>query len=243
MKFISAILASVIVSLFSFVGAFSLILNKRLLNSLLHFLISFAAGTLISGAFLHLIPESAEKSENAFILVILGFFIFFIMEKYLYWRHCHKGENCEIHPVRYLNLIGDGLHNFIDGILIGASFFIDLKFGITSTIMIIFHEIPQELGDFGVLLYSGLSIKKALILNFISALTAVIGALSGFMLSSNIIKFTPVFMAISAGGFIYIAAADLIPELSREKNLKKSSFSILFFILGIVIFILLKHSH
>jgi zinc and cadmium transporter len=235
------VLATFLVSLISFIGAISLVIKKDFLKKWIMALVSFASGTLISGAFLHLIPEAYEKSEKTFINVLIGFFIFFIMEKYFHWRHCHKDEKCEIHPVSYLNLIGDGIHNIFDGILIGVSFTIDIKTGIISTLLIIFHEIPQELGDFGILIYSGLKISKALLLNFVSGLTAIIGGVTGYLAGEKISNFTPLLMAISAGGFIYISASDLVPELTKEKEIKQSLKAVFFFLLGIILMLILKH--
>ncbi len=248
MNFIIAIIASIIVSLVSFIGALALLMNNRSLNKVLMFLISFSAGGLIGGAFLHLIPEAVKHSGeniNIFNFVILGFVLFFILEKYLYWRHCHKGEQCEIHPhpVTYLNLIGDGIHNFIDGAIIGLSFYVDIKVGIVSTLMVILHEIPQELGDFGVLLYGGLTKFKALFYNFLSALTAVVGTIVGFFVSENVHNIIVYLLPIAAGGFIYIAASDLIPEIQKQKKLKLANVSLVFFIFGIIIMYLLKLHH
>jgi len=236
MNFIWALGASIIVSLISLIGVVSLLLREKLLNKILLVLVSFGAGSLIGGAFLHLLPEALEKGENSFevfLYVILGFIFFFILEKYFYWRHCHK-EKCEIHAFTYLNLIGDGIHNFIDGLIIGTSFFINIKIGVSATIAIIFHEIPQELGDFGILLYGGFSKFKALLYNFLSATTAIIGTIIGFVFSSRMSDFSNILLPIAAGSFIYIAACDLIPELHKEPDRTKSMISMLFFLLGIL---------
>nr|MCK4930304.1 ZIP family metal transporter [Nanoarchaeota archaeon] len=163
----------------------------------------------------------------------------FVLEKFLFWRHCHK-EHCEVHTFTYLNLIGDGLHNFIDGAIIAASFLVDFSLGISTTLAVIFHEIPQEIGDFCILIYGGWERKKALIFNFISALMAVIGALAVYFFSNQISDLIPILLSFAAGGFIYIAASDLIPELHKEPNLKKSLVSFSFFLLGIVFMFLLK---
>jgi len=209
-------------------------------------LIGFAAGGLIGGAFLHLLPEAIEKSEkssNVFLFAIVGFILFFMLEKYLYWRHCHKGEKCDIHAFTYLNLIGDGIHNFIDGLVIGASFFVDIKIGIVTTMAIVLHEIPQELGDFGVLIYGGFAKSKALFYNFLSALTAIVGTIIGYYISNSVESIGIFLLPFAAGGFIYIAASDLIPELHRQKDLKKANISIIFFILGILFMYLIKFIH
>jgi len=245
MNFSLAIGASVIVSLISLVGIFNLLLNEKLLNKILIILIGFSTGGLIGGAFLHLLPEAMEKRKNSsdiFGFVIVGFILFFILEKYLYWRHCHKGEKCDVHVgmFTYLNLIGDGIHNFIDGLVMGASFFIDIKIGITTTFAIILHEIPQELGDFGVLVYGGFNKSKALFYNFLSAITAIIGTIVGYYISNKVESITVFLLPFAAGGFIYIASCDLIPELHKQKDLKISNISIIFFILGILFMYLVK---
>lgn len=244
MNLLWALGASVIVSLVSLVGILSLLLNEKLLNRVLILLVGFSAGALIGGAFLHLLPETLEGTAGSlkpFIYLILGFVLFFILEKYLYWRHCHKGK-CEIHTFNYLNLIGDGIHNFIDGLIIGASFIIDIKVGVATTVAIIAHEIPQELGDFGVLLYGGFSKYKAIFYNSLSAVTAIFGTIAGYYFANQIGGFSNMLLAIAAGGFIYIASCDLIPELHKQPDLKSSTLSMLFFILGILLMLWLRLS-
>lgn len=230
------ILATIVVSLISFIGIITLSLKGQKLDKILLFLIGLSAGTLMGGAFLHLLPEATEAntSLDVFILVLVGFITFFIIEKVLHWRHCHKGE-CEVHTFTYMNLIGDSIHNFIDGLIIAASFITSVPLGITTTIAISSHEIPQEIGDFGVLIYGGFSKKKALVLNFIIALTAVLGGLTGFIISSLIENMVLYILPFAAGGFIYIAATDLIPEIKKELNMKKYMATLLVFILGILI--------
>jgi len=228
--------ASIVVSLISFVGVISLLLKESILSKILLFLISFSAGALIGGAFLHLIPEAVEKSGHSsqvYLFVIVGFILFFILEKYLHWRHCHKGK-CEIHTFTYLNLVGDGVHNFIDGLIIGSSFVVNINFGVATSFAIIMHEIPQEIGDFGVLVYGGLSKNKALFYNFLSAITAILGTAIGFALANVSDGFLKLLMPMAAGGFIYIASCDLIPELHKQQDIKKATLSMLVFILGVV---------
>lgn len=235
MNLIWALGASIVVSLISFVGVISLLLKENLLNKILLLLISFSAGALIGGAFLHLIPEAVEKSGHSnevYLFVIVGFILFFVLEKYLHWRHCHKGK-CEIHMFTYINLVGDGIHNFIDGLIIGSSFMVNVSFGLTTTFAIVMHEIPQEIGDFGVLVYGGLNKNKALFYNFLSALTAVLGTAIGYALANTSDVFLKLLMPVAAGGFIYIASCDLIPELHKEQNLKKATLSMAVFILGV----------
>lgn len=234
MNFIWALAASLIVSLISLAGIITLLLKERLLGEILLLLISFSAGALIGGAFLHLIPEAVEKSGHSqvYSLVIIGFILFFILEKYLHWRHCHEGK-CDIHTFTYLNLFGDGAHNFIDGIIIGSSFVVNVNFGIATSFAIIMHEIPQEIGDFGVLVYGGLSKHKALFYNFLSAATAILGTIIGFILASASDIFLKLLMPLAAGGFIYIASCDLVPELHKEQDIRKATLAMAAFILGV----------
>lgn len=234
MNFIWAISASIVVSLISFVGVITLLLKENVLEKILLLLISFSAGALIGGAFLHLIPEAVEKSgqSGVYLFVIVGIILFFILEKYLHWRHCHKGK-CDIHTFTYLNLVGDGVHNFIDGLIIGSSFVVSVTFGIATSFAIIMHEIPQEIGDFGVLVYGGLNKNKALFYNFLSAITAVIGTVIGYVLANTSDDFLKLLMPVAAGGFIYIASCDLIPELHKQSDIKKATLSMVVFILGV----------
>lgn len=236
------LISTFIVSLISLAGVVTLCLKDKLLARILFYLIGFSAGALIGGAFLHILPEvlSRTSSTTTFYYLIAGFVFFFLMEKYFYWRHCHEGRTCDVHAVTYLNLVGDGFHNFIDGIVIAASFIVSLKLGVVTTVAIILHEIPQELGDFGVLVYGGFSKKKALICNFLSALVAIIGAVCGYFLTDFSHGSTNIILPITAGGFIYIAASDLIPELHKENNLKRSSLAFLAFLSGIIFMALAK---
>jgi len=244
MNLIWALTASIVISLISFVGAISLLLKENILNKLLLMLISFSAGALIGGAFLHLIPEAAEKSPHGevYIFVILGFIFFFILEKYLHWRHCHE-DKCDVHMFTYLNLVGDGIHNLVDGLIIGASFVVNFNFGLATSFAIIMHEIPQEIGDFGVLIYGGFSRNKALFYNFISASLAILGTLIGYTLANTLDIFLKLLMPLAAGGFIYIASCDLIPELHKQKDIKKASAAMLVFILGIAFMYLAASMH
>lgn len=199
---------------------------------------SIAVGALLGDAFIHLIPEALEDSTNATltsILVIVGIIFFFILEKFLHWHH--HGEDKEeigIHPVGKLMLLSDGVHNFLDGIIIGASFMISVPVGIATTLAVILHEIPQEIGDFAVLLHSGYTKRRALWLNFLSALTAILGAIVFFVLGEVAEASSMYFIPIAAGGFIYIAVADLIPELHKTKEIKHSVFQLMAVTLGVL---------
>ncbi len=238
----NSLLAASLVSLISLVGILMVGLSQKKIKNIIFFLVSFSAGSLMGGAFFHLIPEAIELSSqdkiiDVFKLVTGGFITFYIMERVLRWRHCHSLEKeCEIHHfIGYQNLLGDGLHNFIDGLIIFTAFSVNNVLGLATTISIILHEIPQEIGDFGVLIYSGFSKKKALFFNFISAVLAILGVLAGFLLSEKINHLINFLIPFAAGGFIYIAASDLIPEIHREKDFKKSLLAFIFFVIALVL--------
>lgn len=238
-----SLISVVLVSLLSFVGVLFLAIKKEKLQKILLFLVSFAAGGLLGGAFLHLLPEAAEEGFNLGIAlaVLVGLLAFFVLEKFISWRHCHIPTSEEHpHPLAFMNLVGDSFHNLTDGVVIAASFLTNLSLGMATTIAVIFHEIPQEIGDFGVLIHGGFSKKKALFFNFVSALAAIIGAILTLFLGGKFISLVHLLVPFTAGGFIYIAGSDLIPELHKETNLAKSLVQMLGLILGIgVMFILL----
>jgi len=235
------VIASLLISSGSLVGILLLAARKKLTQKVLLCLISLSAGTLMGGAFLHLMPEALEQlpASQLFSLVLASFILFFLIEKILHWRHCHK-DVCEVHTFGYLNLIGDSVHNFIDGLIIAATFLIDVRLGLATTLAIAFHEIPQEIGDFGVLLYAGFKKSQALILNFLVALTIVAGAIVGYFLSFSLGNLTIYLLPVAAGGFLYIATSDLIPEIRKEQNLRKSLLSFACFLVGILIMYLAK---
>ncbi len=230
-----AILGSVtIVSVISFVGAVFIGLREGLMKRILMVLVAFSSGTLIASAFLDLLPEALDEllPVRAFSYVVLGIVVFFAMEKFLYWRHCHEGE-CPVHMFAYLNLVGDGMHNFIDGMIIAATFLTSFDLGFATTLAVVFHEIPQEIGDFGVQVYGGLSKKKALTYNFISAMTAVVGAVIIYFLRD--LSVVPLLVPFAAGGFIYIAATDLMPELHRRSRASESVLQFLSILMGLAL--------
>lgn len=232
------IAATVLVSLLSLLGVFLISLKKKL-DRLLLILVSFAVGGLLGGAFLHLLPESTSIGTSAFIYVILGIILFFILEKFLHWHHCHKAK-CDIHTFTYMNLVSDGIHNFIDGAIIAASFIVNIPLGIAATLAIIFHEIPQEIGDFAILVYGGFSKLKAIFYNFLSALTAILGAVLTYFFSTTFEGLITFLLPFAAGGFIYIAMSDLIPELHKEEKMSKSLIQLVSLLLGLGIMLLLK---
>ena len=241
-----------IVSAISFVGIIFLI-KKNLVDKILFYLVSFAVGALLAGAFLHILPEAIEQNGDPhaiFIFVLLGIIIFYVLEKFIWWHHCHHTphHDCkrEVKTVAYLNLIGDGLHNILDGVVIATTYLVSIPLGIITTLAVMAHEVPQEIGDFGILVFGGFSKFKALAWNFISGLTAFIGGLGVYFLASHFEGILVYLMGLSAGSFIYIAGVDLIPHLHEEKELKKSLIQfgcILDGIAVIVFFNILLHAH
>lgn len=231
--FASILISVSVVSLISFIGVLFFSFQKNVLEKLLGILISFASGAMLGGAFFHLLPESVENlGENSFVLVVISFLLFFVLEKFFYWRHCHE-KDCEVHAFTYLNLIGDGLHNLIDGAVIAASFLTDLSLGISTTLAIILHEVPQEIGDFSILIYGGLKRRQALFFNFLSALTAVLGALGVYFFAEQISNLVPFLLPMAAGGFIYIAATDLIPELHKRSQGAEAITHVVSLVIGV----------
>jgi zinc and cadmium transporter len=242
MNFVYALIASGIVSCISLVGALALVINDKFLKKVIIFLVAFAAGVLIGGAFLDIIPEAMEYVKDptqVFLYVVLGYLFFFILEKYLHWRHCHDSE-CTVHAFTYLNIVGDGVHNFCDGLIIGATFLVDVKVGIVATSAIVLHEIPHELGNFMILVYGGFSKIKALLFNFLSALFAVAGTIIGYYFAAKIPGFSKALLPLAAGGFIYIASCDLIPELHKETGGKRSAIIMATFTAGIFLMYLFQ---
>jgi len=237
-----AILASVtIVSLMSIMGIIFIGLNERLLSRITTILVGFASGTLLGGAFLHLLPEALSSNIDAltvFLYTIAGIIVFFALEKFFYWRHCHE-KGCPTHTFVYLNIIGDGIHNFIDGMVIAAAFLTSFDLGLSVTLAVISHEIPQEIGDFGILVYGGLNRKKALVFNFISAATAILGALITYLLA-YLQTLEILLVPFAAGGFIYIAATDLIPELHKKTSAGESLVQLVLILLGVGLMSFLK---
>lgn len=236
--FFYALVSVLIVSFCSLLGFF-LLWSGKVLPSLLFFLVSFAAGSLLGDAFIHLLPEAGRElglESSFFAPVLAGMVFFFILEKFIHWRHCHvpTSEN-HPHPLVFMNLIGDAFHNFIDGGLIAAAFISGTSLGLATALAVIFHEIPQEIGDFGVLVHAGLDRKTAIFLNFLSALWAVVGLILFFVFNSFFSSLSRLAIPFTAGGFIYIAGSDLIPELHKETNLKKSGLQLIGIILGLVI--------
>lgn len=238
-------LSLAIVSSISLLGVFTLSLRREFVQRITLYLVSFAVGALFGGAFFHLIPEAYEQlgyGPQASLLIVTGILIFFVLEKFLRWRHCHVHDGVEhnhAHPFVTMNLIGDGMHNLIDGILIAASYMSDTHAGIVTTLAVLLHEIPQEIGDFGVLLHGGLGVRRALLLNFLSALLAFAGAGLVILGSEWIEGLSVYLLPITAGGFLYIAGSDLIPELQHDAGLRKSAFQFVGIAMGLACMLML----
>lgn len=244
-----------IVSLISLIGALTLSWKKEFLQKALFVLVGLAAGALFGDAFIHLIPEAFEHADSwtlISLLIIAGFLAFFILEKFLHWHHHHgvEGEEClvsgelknpdgKIKPLGVLVLTSDSIHNLVDGVIIAASFFISIEVGIATAIAVAIHEIPQEIADFGLLVHSGMSRLKALIWNFATALFAVLGAVMTIALGSILEGYVFYIGAFAAGAFIYIAGSDLVPEIQKTHNLKKSAIQFISILVGVAIMLTL----
>jgi len=233
-----------IVSALSLIGVFFLSFSQDFLKKLIFFLVSLSAGALLGDSFLHLIPEASANNNdrlNIWLYLLVGLLIFFVLEKIIHWRHCHIPTSSEHpHPLGMMNLVGDSLHNFFDGVIIAGSFVISPILGLTTFIAVIAHEIPHEIGNFGVLVYAGYSRRRALWLNFITALVAMLGALAAVVFGPRINGFNSFIVPFTAGGFIYIATADLIPELKKETVAYKSFIQLACILLGIALMLALK---
>jgi len=236
---IYSLVSVVFVSLVSLVGILTIAVKRDYLKGFLLFMVSFAAGALLGDVFFHLLPQLIDKTGFTLLTgfyILLGILLFFILEKVMHWRHCHlTATSGHAHPLAVMNLVGDAVHNFIDGVLIAGSYLLSIPVGIATTVAVLFHEIPQEMGDFGVLLHSGMKAKKALFLNFISALASVFGVLLILGLGLDAQVMVESIIPITIGGFLYIANADLIPELHKDVKVKNSLIQLLSFVVGIAV--------
>lgn len=221
-----------LMSAIALVGSLSALLRPQTLDRALLPLVALAAGTLLGGALFHLIPAGVKNlgALHSGVWILLGFATFLALEQFLHWHHSHRASFVEKEPMTYLILLGDGLHNFLGGLAIGSTFLIDPKVGVTAWIAAATHEIPQELGDFGVLVHGGWPRRKAILWNFASGLTFLLGALLAYVASLQI-DVTPLIL-FGAGNFIYIAASDLIPEIKSHRMLVNSVLHFGCFALG-----------
>lgn len=229
-------------SIGSLIGGIILLWRKSFALKISHFLASFAAGVLLGTAFFDLLPEAMHEGEdrevNIFFWSLLGIVIFFLMERFIHWFH-HHGEfhehDKESKSTVPLIIVSDTVHNFIDGVVIAATFLISIPLGVVTTLAVAAHEVPQEIGDFGLLLHKGLERKKIIIVNVLSAAAAFAGAIITYIFGDILQVYIPVFLALTAGFFIYIATSDLIPEIHYEKRPGFALVESLLLILGIIV--------
>lgn len=240
-SYIYGLLAVVGVSLISLVGVFALSIREEVMRKYIFLLVSLAVGALLGDAFIHLIPEAFEISAsplNTSLLIIAGILVFFVFEKFLHWHHHGDDVGADhVHPVGKLVLFSDGVHNFIDGVIIGTSFLVSVPLGVATTLAVILHEIPQEIGDFAVLMHAGYTRMRALWLNFLSALASILGVLVAFAIGEVGESFVNSILPLAAGGFIYISVADLMPELHKTKKVSQSVMQLVALILGVLLMV------
>lgn len=237
-------------SVVSLIGGVLLLYKEKLALNISHFLSAFAAGTLLGAAFFDLLPEASEKAgeTNIFLWTAIGVIVFFLLERIIHWYHHHQynisGGETKRSTIPLI-IIGDSVHNFIDGVVIAATFLVNIPLGVVTTFAVIAHEIPQEIGDFGILLYKGMRRKKIILINIASALVALIGAILAYTLGDLLENLLPIMLALSAGFFIYIAASDLIPEIHSEEKREIALIETLLLLFGVFIIyflvILLEH--
>ncbi len=231
------IIASVLgVSLVSLTGVFLLLMHESVLRRILPTLVSFSTGALLGDVFLHMLPEMTEDGATnmSWLIVLAGILASFILEKFIHWHHCHVVKCDEHHhPLGIMNLVGDFLHNGIDGVLIAGSYLVSIELGIATTVAVLFHEIPQEIGDVGILLYSGYSRAKTILFNFGTALSSIVGALIIIALQTSSTDVAAVLLPFAAGNFLYIAGSDLIPELHKETAPHRSLVQLIGIVVGI----------
>ncbi len=231
----STLISVLLISLISFVGVLTLVLKRDFLNKSIFVLVSLAVGALLGDVFVHIIPESYGEAADPLaisLMLIAGILIFFVLEKIMHWHHHDEEENL-LHVGRMV-LVSDGVHNFIDGLLVAASYLVSFEVGVATTIAVILHEIPQEIGNFGVLIHAGYTKARALWFNFLSALTAVLGAIIALALGSMTESFAMWLLPITAGSFIYIALSDLIPELHKDRKLSQGLVQVIAIIVGVL---------
>ena len=241
--FLYMLLSVALVSLLSLIGISLLALSHRKFHEIVSILVALAVGALFGDAFLHLLPEAYADSEHrsqAALFIMAGILLFFVLENFLQWRHQHSDEHHEIEPYGYLNIMADMTHNLIDGLIIGASYLVGIKLGVATTLAVMLHEIPHEFSNFGILVKSGFTRWRALFLNFLTALTALAGGLLAWWVGGQTAGFIHFLIPLTAGGFIYIAGSDLVPQLHRDVKSLRAFFQLLAILTGVGLMYLLK---
>lgn len=231
----------VAMSVIAMVGSVTLLLKESTLQRLLLPLVAFSAGSLLGGAFFHMIPAAAARMPQEvvlFVWVLLGFSLFFAIEQFLHWHHCHKAAVECRRPLTYLILIGDGLHNFLGGLAIGGIFLMDIRLGVFAWLAAAAHEVPQELGDFAVLVHGGWRKGQALLYNLFSGLTFLVGGIVAYAASPHID--TSFLVPFAAGNFIYIGASDLVPEVNKHGDLRANAVHFAAFVVGVALMLALR---
>jgi zinc and cadmium transporter len=228
-------------SAIALVGCVTLLLKKATLNRIIMPLVAFAAGSLLAGAFFHMLPAALERAPadaNVFLWTLIGFALFFALEQFLHWHHCHRASSDCREPLTYLILLGDGLHNFLGGIGVAGVFLIDFRLGLAAWLAAAAHEVPQELGDFGVLIHGGWKKGTALLFNLVSGLTFLLGGMVAYAASARIdVGFLVPF---AAGNFIYIGASDLVPEVNKHRDASANAIHFGSFVAGIALLWLIR---
>jgi zinc and cadmium transporter len=240
------VVSTFFISLIAWVGSLTLFLKEDLLDKILLVLVALSAGGLMGGAFIHLLPEAILEVEatssailDLFSFLLLGFCIFFVLEQFIKWCHEHYSLH-QKKPVSYLVLVSDLVHNFIDGLVIAGSFMVGFPVGVVTTFAIALHEIPQEIGDFGVLLYGGFKKTRALAWNYLSAVTVIFGGIAGYYLAELVEGAAVLLLPFAAGNFIYIAASDLIPEIKHGDDVKRNLVHFFAFLIGLLFLLGIK---
>jgi zinc and cadmium transporter len=241
---LNTIIVTLAISTLSLIGIVTLSLNPRTLHRILTIIVAYSAGTILGAAIFDLLPEAIELVDERLVypIIAFGFVFFLLLERLLYWYHGH-GHMHEIEErvtgvhtknFGYLNLIGDFIHNFVDGMIIAAGFINSFGTGIATAIAVAFHELPQEMGDYGILVYAGFEKKRALILNIAAALSIVVGGIFGSFFLALTESLGGWMVAFSAGAFIFLSASELIPEMHEEKNRSKNFIQIVILLLGML---------
>jgi zinc and cadmium transporter len=228
--------SGVLMSAIALVGSVTLLLKETTLDRLIMPLVAFAAGSLLGGAFFHMLPAAMQEAPDhatVFLWTLVGFVIFFALEQFLHWHHCHRAASDCKKPLTYLILLGDGLHNFLGGLGVAGVFLIDVRLGIAAWLAAAAHEVPQELGDFGVLVHGGWKKGSALLLNLLSGLTFLVGGLVAYAASARVgVGFL---VPLAAGNFIYIGASDLVPEVNKHRDVVANVVHFGAFVAGIAL--------